>query len=159
MHNTSCHSASSPPPFLTLSPSERELPPSALSPPPQTPLSLSFLHSPSLSPLSPACVPPPPHPIPFSLASLSRRLRLRHCPPHSLSLLLVLPPQHVLRKYDVQAKLGKGAYAVVFRAVEKKTKNVVALKKIFDAFQNSTDAQRTFREIMYLQVRRREQQE
>jgi len=58
----------------------------------------------------------------------------------------------VLRKYDVQAKLGKGAYAVVFRAVEKKTKNVVALKKIFDAFQNSTDAQRTFREIMYLQV-------
>jgi len=60
--------------------------------------------------------------------------------------------KHVLRKYDVQAKLGKGAYAVVFRAVEKKTKNVVALKKIFDAFQNSTDAQRTFREIMYLQA-------
>lgn len=29
---------------------------------------------------------------------------------------------------------------------------VVALKKCFDAFRNSTDAQRTFREIMYLQV-------
>jgi len=28
---------------------------------------------------------------------------------------------------------------------------VVALKKIFDAFQNATDAQRTFREIMFLQ--------
>ncbi len=28
---------------------------------------------------------------------------------------------------------------------------MVALKKIFDAFQNSTDAQRTFREIMFLQ--------
>jgi len=28
----------------------------------------------------------------------------------------------------------------------------VALKKIFDAFQNQTDAQRTFREIMYLQA-------
>jgi mitogen-activated protein kinase 15 len=27
----------------------------------------------------------------------------------------------------------------------------VALKKIFDAFQNATDAQRTFREIMFLQ--------
>lgn len=25
------------------------------------------------------------------------------------------------------------------------------MKKIFDAFQNSTDAQRTFREIMFLQ--------
>ena len=56
--------------------------------------------------------------------------------------------QHVLRKYDIQQKLGKGAYAVVFKAVDKKTKSVVAMKKIFDAFQNATDAQRTFREIM-----------
>ena len=30
-------------------------------------------------------------------------------------------------------------------------REVVALKKIFDAFQNATDAQRTFREIMFLQ--------
>jgi serine/threonine protein kinase len=29
---------------------------------------------------------------------------------------------------------------------------VVALKKCFDAFRNATDAQRTFREIMYLQA-------
>ena len=28
----------------------------------------------------------------------------------------------------------------------------MALKKCFDAFQNATDAQRTFREIMYLQA-------
>jgi mitogen-activated protein kinase 15 len=28
---------------------------------------------------------------------------------------------------------------------------VVALKKVFDAFHNATDAQRTFREIMFLQ--------
>ena len=61
--------------------------------------------------------------------------------------------QHVLRKYEITQKLGKGAYAVVFKAIDKKTKSVVALKKIFDAFQNATDAQRTFREIMYLQVR------
>ena len=56
--------------------------------------------------------------------------------------------QHVLRKYDIQQKLGKGAYAVVFKGVDKKSKNVIAMKKIFDAFQNATDAQRTFREIM-----------
>ena len=31
-------------------------------------------------------------------------------------------------------------------------KEAVALKKIFDAFQNATDAQRTFREIMFLQA-------
>jgi len=35
--------------------------------------------------------------------------------------------------------------------VDKKSGEVVALKKIFDAFRNQTDAQRTFREIMFLQ--------
>ena len=39
----------------------------------------------------------------------------------------------------------------MWRAVDKKTRDTVALKKIFDAFQNATDAQRTFREIMFLQ--------
>lgn len=43
------------------------------------------------------------------------------------------------------------AYGVVWRAIEKKSQQIVALKKIFDAFQNATDAQRTFREIMFLQ--------
>eukprot|EP00298_Acanthocystis_sp_HF-20_P010487 c18882_g1_i1.p1 GENE.c18882_g1_i1~~c18882_g1_i1.p1 ORF type:complete len:372 (+),score=118.14 c18882_g1_i1:132-1247(+) len=56
----------------------------------------------------------------------------------------------VLRKYDTQKKLGKGAYGIVWRAVDKKTGKIVALKKIFDAFCNVTDAQRTFREIMFL---------
>ena len=58
---------------------------------------------------------------------------------------------HVLKKYDIQQKLGKGAYGIVWKSVERKTGRVVALKKIFDAFQNATDAQRTFREIMFLQ--------
>ena len=57
----------------------------------------------------------------------------------------------VLRRYEVAQKLGKGAYGIVWKAVDKKTKDVVALKKIFDAFQNATDAQRTFREVMFLQ--------
>jgi len=39
----------------------------------------------------------------------------------------------------------------VWKSFDKKTREVVALKKIFDAFQNSTDAQRTFREVMFLQ--------
>lgn len=59
---------------------------------------------------------------------------------------------HVLKKYDIIQKLGKGAYGIVWKAIDKRAKNFVALKKIFDAFQNSTDAQRTFREIMFLQV-------
>lgn len=59
--------------------------------------------------------------------------------------------RHVLRKYEIVQKLGRGAYGIVWKAIDKKTRQVVALKKCFDAFQNATDAQRTFREIMFLQ--------
>ena len=59
--------------------------------------------------------------------------------------------QHVLRKYEILQKLGRGAYGIVWKAVSRKNNKIVAVKKCFDAFQNSTDAQRTFREIMYLQ--------
>ena len=55
-------------------------------------------------------------------------------------------------------RLGKGAYGIVWKATDKRKdkgggagEKVVALKKIFDAFQNSTDAQRTYREIVFLQ--------
>ena len=47
----------------------------------------------------------------------------------------------VLKRYEVGTKLGKGAYGIVWKAYDKKSKDVVALKKIFDAFQNATDAQ------------------
>jgi mitogen-activated protein kinase 15 len=59
--------------------------------------------------------------------------------------------KHVLRKYEIAQKLGKGAYGIVWKSIDKKTRETVALKKIFDAFQNATDAQRTYREIMFLQ--------
>eukprot|EP00930_Biecheleria_cincta_P015467 TRINITY_DN128_c0_g1_i1.p1 TRINITY_DN128_c0_g1~~TRINITY_DN128_c0_g1_i1.p1 ORF type:complete len:423 (-),score=96.99 TRINITY_DN128_c0_g1_i1:291-1559(-) len=59
--------------------------------------------------------------------------------------------RHILRKYDIVQKLGRGAYGIVWKAIDKKTREVVAVKKSFDAFQNATDAQRTFREIMFLQ--------
>ncbi|OII71766.1 mitogen-activated protein kinase [Cryptosporidium ubiquitum] len=58
--------------------------------------------------------------------------------------------RHVLRKYELVKKLGKGAYGIVWKSIDRRTGEVVAVKKIFDAFQNSTDAQRTFREIMIL---------
>ncbi|KAA3675724.1 uncharacterized protein DEA37_0013514 [Paragonimus westermani] len=38
-------------------------------------------------------------------------------------------------------KLILGAYGIVWKAVNRKTREVVALKKIFDAFRNQTDAQ------------------
>ena len=57
----------------------------------------------------------------------------------------------VLKRYQLLNKQGKGAYGVVFKAKDKKTNEIVALKKNFDAFQNSTDSQRTYREVMLLQ--------
>lgn len=46
--------------------------------------------------------------------------------------------RHITKKYDVGHKLGKGAYGVVWKAEDKKSKEIVAIKKQFDAFQNST---------------------
>ena len=52
---------------------------------------------------------------------------------------------HVLRKFNVIKKVGSGAYGHVWKVEDRLTKQVYALKKIFDAFQHSTDAQRTYR--------------
>ncbi|XP_008204879.1 extracellular signal-regulated kinase 2 isoform X3 [Nasonia vitripennis] len=57
---------------------------------------------------------------------------------------------HVTKHYDIIRRLGKGAYGIVWKAVDKRTKETLAVKKIFDAFRNQTDAQRTFREIVFL---------
>jgi mitogen-activated protein kinase 15 len=47
-------------------------------------------------------------------------------------------------------KIGSGAYGHVWKVEHKLTKKVYALKKVFLAFQNDIDAQRTFREISIL---------
>ena len=59
---------------------------------------------------------------------------------------------HILRKFEIIQKLGKGAYGIVWKAIDRKLKTVVALKKVFDAFHNATDAQRTFREVKYQKI-------
>ncbi len=42
-------------------------------------------------------------------------------------------------------KISMQAYGIVWRAIDKKTRETVALKKIFDDFKNATDAQVGFR--------------
>nr|XP_057902561.1 mitogen-activated protein kinase 15 [Doryrhamphus excisus] len=59
--------------------------------------------------------------------------------------------EHISMKYEIRKRLGKGAYGIVWKAVDRETGEIVAVKKIFDAFRNKTDAQRTFREVMFLQ--------
>ena len=48
---------------------------------------------------------------------------------------------NILKRFQILKKLGKGAYGVVFKALDRQSNKIVALKKIYDAFQNSTDAQ------------------
>uniref|UniRef100_A0A3P9NME5 Mitogen-activated protein kinase 15 n=1 Tax=Poecilia reticulata TaxID=8081 RepID=A0A3P9NME5_POERE len=59
--------------------------------------------------------------------------------------------EHIFLKYEIRKRIGKGAYGIVWKGVDRQTGTTVAVKKIFDAFRNRTDAQRTFREIMFLQ--------
>jgi len=58
---------------------------------------------------------------------------------------------HILERYEILQKLGKGAYGIVWKVRDKQSEDMIALKKVFGAFQNATDAQRTFREIIFLQ--------
>ena len=60
--------------------------------------------------------------------------------------------RRVLRRVDVcSGPLGRGAYGIVWKGVERRGKRrVVALKKCFDAFHTMSDARRTYREASYL---------
>lgn len=57
---------------------------------------------------------------------------------------------HLLARFDIVKKIGSGAYGHVWKVTDKRSRKTKALKKNFDAFNNSTDAQRTYREIMFL---------
>lgn len=46
--------------------------------------------------------------------------------------------------------MGSGAYGHVWEVQDKKSAQIFALKKVFDAFRNSIDAQRTYREVEVL---------
>uniref|UniRef100_A0A8C4Q6A4 Protein kinase domain-containing protein n=1 Tax=Eptatretus burgeri TaxID=7764 RepID=A0A8C4Q6A4_EPTBU len=58
----------------------------------------------------------------------------------------------ILRLYTIRRRLGKGVHGAVWKAVDRWTGEVVAIKKIYNAFRNLTDAQRTFREVIFLKA-------
>eukprot|EP00736_Rhodelphis_marinus_P006348 Rmarinus@m.4997 len=57
---------------------------------------------------------------------------------------------HIRRRYATKEVIGQGSYGVVWRAKDLKAGGIVAMKKIFGAFENKTDAQRCLREIDFL---------
>jgi mitogen-activated protein kinase 15 len=54
----------------------------------------------------------------------------------------------IIRKFDLLHKLGKGAYGIVWKAIDRTTQKTVALKKCFDAFQSSTGTLLSFKLLL-----------
>ena len=58
--------------------------------------------------------------------------------------------EKILTKYDLIMKMGRGNYGMVWKAIDKRNRAKVAIKKINNAFGSIVDAQRTLREILIL---------
>lgn len=58
--------------------------------------------------------------------------------------------QVVFKDYQIIRQVGKGAYGVVFEAKHRVSGDRIAIKKCFGCFQNTTDAQRVYREVSAL---------
>lgn len=56
----------------------------------------------------------------------------------------------VSAKYEMIHKMGRGNYGTVWKAIDKRNRERVAIKKIRNAFANKIDAIRTFREIQIM---------
>eukprot|EP00435_Cladocopium_sp_Y103_P075195 s26_g54.t3 len=58
----------------------------------------------------------------------------------------------VARRYELVSRIGRGCYGVVFEVMLRDPSKFekYAMKKILYAFNNATDAQRTYREVSYL---------
>ena len=57
---------------------------------------------------------------------------------------------NVEAKYEMIQKMGKGNYGIVWKAIDKRNRERVAVKKINNAFANKIDAMRTLREIQIM---------
>ncbi len=57
----------------------------------------------------------------------------------------------ILTRFEVERKLGRGAYGIVWKIIDRKSCKSYALKKCFDSFRNTVDAQRTYREVKYVE--------
>ena len=56
----------------------------------------------------------------------------------------------IAKRYNIISKLGKGAYGIVWKAIDKLNNSTIALKKVFGAFQNVNSSKRIYRELSYL---------
>ena len=57
---------------------------------------------------------------------------------------------HILKQFKIGQLMGSGAYGHVWKVESKVNQKRYALKKVFGAFRNSVDAQRTYRQVQIL---------
>ncbi|EGD82109.1 CMGC/MAPK/ERK7 protein kinase [Salpingoeca rosetta] len=60
---------------------------------------------------------------------------------------------NIAKDYELLDRIGRGAYGIVWKARRRTgAQQIVAIKKVYDAFRNTVDAQRTYREVVYLKA-------
>lgn len=63
-------------------------------------------------------------------------------------------PLHIdkalLRSYNPIRRVGRGCYGIVWLVRRKEDEQLLAVKRIYNAFQNPQDSQRTYREVLIL---------
>lgn len=57
----------------------------------------------------------------------------------------------ILRKYELTQKLGHSPFSIVWKAIDKRTRTAVALKKLYCIFEDSKRAQQAYREVSILE--------
>ncbi|GBG24919.1 Mitogen-activated protein kinase [Hondaea fermentalgiana] len=59
--------------------------------------------------------------------------------------------ESILRQFELVQKLGHSPFAVVWKAIDKRTRGAVALKKLYGAFDDAKRAQQAYRELAILE--------
>lgn len=62
----------------------------------------------------------------------------------------IFPEEDLRYKYKVKKIIGKGYYGYVAKALDKRSNQFVAIKKIINLFQNQPETKRILREIVLL---------
>ena len=85
-------------------------------------------------------------------ASLGKKYFVQRELGHMVGIGVDYVDRRVLAKYNLNKKIGRGLYGIVWKAHAKSDnrERAVAIKRLFNAFSNSIDAKRTYREVSYL---------
>jgi len=59
---------------------------------------------------------------------------------------------HIIKRFNIHCLKGVGAYGVVWKATDRQTNRVVAIKKCYDIFLSQEDSCKIYREIMLLNI-------